>query len=118
MAFRAARPLLEDMRAYAEEALGYVGDRGADEMAKDRMRYLAIARAAEIVGEAASQVPVSVRDRLRSIPFKGAIGMRNRLIHGYGGIDPTILADTVRNDFPPLVEALATVLAGDLPDGS
>jgi uncharacterized protein with HEPN domain len=118
MAFRAARPLLEDMRAYAEEALEYLGDRGAAEIAGDRMRYLAMARAAEIVGEAASQVPVAVRDRLSSIPFKGAIGMRHRLIHGYGGIDPTILADTIRNDFPPLVAALATVLAGDLPDNS
>jgi uncharacterized protein with HEPN domain len=44
--------------------------------------------------------------------------MRHRLIHGYGAIDPKILADTVRNDFPPLIAALATVLAGDLPDNS
>jgi uncharacterized protein with HEPN domain len=44
--------------------------------------------------------------------------MRHRLIHGYGAIDPTILADTVRNDFPLLVAALEIVLGGDLPDGS
>jgi uncharacterized protein with HEPN domain len=69
MAFRAARPLLEDMKAYAEEALEYLGDRSAGEIAGDRMRYLAIARAAEIVGEAASQVPNDVREQLASIPL-------------------------------------------------
>lgn len=38
--------------------------------------------------------------------------MRHRLVHGYGTIDPTILADTIRTDFPPLIAALA----GDLPE--
>jgi uncharacterized protein with HEPN domain len=29
--------------------------------------------------------------------------MRHVMIHNYGKIDPDVLADTVRNDFPPLI---------------
>lgn len=116
MARRQARPLLEDMRAFAREAADILGDRSGEELAADRIRLLAVTRAAEIVGEAAARVPKVVQDNLIEIEFANATAMRNRLIHGYGTIDPTILADTIRTDFPPLIAALDAALAGDLPD--
>ena len=41
--------------------------------------------------------------------------MRNVLIHGYVGLDLTILLDTVRNHFPPLVEMLRGALGDSQP---
>ncbi len=116
MAKRAARPLLEDMLAYAKEAIELVGERTGQELIADRMRFLAATRAVEIIGEAAGQTPDPVKNALRSIPFRQAADMRNRLIHGYGSISPVILADTVRGDLPSLVALLEAVLAGPLPD--
>lgn len=116
MARRTARPLLEDMKAYAEEALAHLGDRDDEALARDRLRLLALARAAEIVGEAASRVPHDVRDQLNGIEFKSAIAMRNRLIHGYGSVSPRILVDTIRGDFPGLIRALDAALSVLLPD--
>lgn len=37
--------------------------------------------------------------------------MRNRLIHGYGTIDPDILWAVVHDDLPGLVETLRKALA-------
>ena len=102
MSRRFARPLLEDMKAFATEALGFLGDRSDENLIQDRMRFLALTRAAEVVGEAASQVAKVVRDVLPNVDFGGAIAMRNRLIHGYGAVGAAILADTIRNDFPRL----------------
>jgi uncharacterized protein with HEPN domain len=116
MARRQSRPLMEDMLAYAEEAMGLVQNRAGEQLAADRMRFLAVCRAAEIVGEAASQIPIEVRQQLTDIAFKNAIGMRHRLAHGYGTINPTIVAETVRRDFPALAVALRLALAGRLPD--
>ena len=116
MARRLARPMLEDMRAYAREAADLLGERSGEDLAADRMRFLAVTRAAEIVGEAAARVPKAVQDRLVEVEFADAIAMRHRLVHGYGTIDPTILADTIRTDFPPLIAALDAALAGDMPE--
>jgi uncharacterized protein with HEPN domain len=118
MPSRVARPLLEDMLAYAKEAMDLVGARSGQELAADRMRFLAASRAVEIIGEAAMQVPGTVRDALPTIPFRQASDMRNRLIHGYGAVSPDILADTVRGDLPGLVAALENALARPLPDES
>ena len=104
------------MKASAEEAIGFLGDKTGDEIAGDRLRLLALTRAAQIVGEAASQVPSPVQQALPEIDFVGAIAMRHRLVHGYGAVDATILADTIRDDFPPLIAALNSALAGALPD--
>jgi uncharacterized protein with HEPN domain len=116
MPLRVSRPLLEDMKAFAAEALQYLGDRTAEALAADRMRFLAVPRACELVGEAAAQVPRSVREALNAIPFGPAISMGNRLIHGCGTVDPEVVERTIREDFPPLIMALASALAKALPD--
>ena len=110
---RLARPLLEDMAAFALEATEFLDERTGDELMADRMRFLAITRAAEIVGEAASHVRKPIQERFTDIDFASAIAMRHRLVHGYGAIDATILADTVRTDFPPLVSAALSSLLPD-----
>ena len=91
MTLRAARPLLEDMLAYAREAV-------------------------EVVGEAAAQVPPRIRDALQQVPFRQAADMRNKLVHGYGQISPHILSNTVREDLPQLIAQLEEALAGRLAD--
>ncbi len=116
MASRIARPLLEDMLAYAREAVALAGGRSGSELAADRIRFLAVSRAVEIVGEAASQIPEDVRQALGGIPFRQAADMRNRLIHGYGFVSSDILANTVREDLPGLIAGLEVTLAGTLPD--
>jgi uncharacterized protein with HEPN domain len=116
MPAKPARPLLEDMPAYAKEAIDLVGGRDGVALAADRMRFLAATRTVEVVGEAASQTPSDVRAALPIIPFSQAADMRNRLIHGYGYVSADILVNTVRQDFPGLVAALEAALAGPLPD--
>ena len=111
-----ARPLLEDMKAYAEEAIIHLADRDNETLAADRLRVLALCRAAEIVGEAASRVRQDVRAQLTDIPFNSAIAMRNRLIHGYLTVSAPILADTIRDDFPRLIHSLEAALSAALPD--
>lgn len=118
MPSRAARPLLEDMLAYAREAVDIVGGRDGAELAKDRLRFLAATRTVEIPGEAAAQVPQPIRQALSEIPFRQAADMRNRLIHGYGYVSPEILADTVRVNLPSLIALLEAALSGALPDES
>jgi uncharacterized protein with HEPN domain len=104
------------MLSYAREARELVGDRSGGDLASDRMRFLAVTRAVEVVGEAAAQTPEWIANALTSVPFRQAADMRNRIIHGYGSVSADILADTVRGDFPALITVLEAALAGQLPD--
>jgi uncharacterized protein with HEPN domain len=97
---------LEDMLSYAVDALEMLGAAGVAELTSDKMRQYAVTRAAEIVGEAATNVSPERRATLAAFPWRQVIGMRNILIHGYRGLDLTILVDTVRNHFPLLIGVL------------
>jgi uncharacterized protein with HEPN domain len=71
---------------------------------------LALTRLLEIMGEAASRVPVEARIRYPEIPWVQMVGMRNRLIHGYDAVDFDILWQTVIEDLPPLIAALEGIV--------
>ena len=43
-----------------------------------------------------------VKIQINSIPWKQLYGMRNRIVHGYSGVDMSIVWDTIRNDLPAL----------------
>lgn len=111
-----SRAFLADMLRYARHAVAFGSGFPADELEAQYMRYLAVQRALEVVGEAATHVPEPVRNQLTDVPFRKAIAMRNRIVHGYGTVDAQVVADTIANSLPELIVALEAALAGKLPD--
>jgi len=77
----------------------------------NRLRYDATIRKLELIGEAATQVPEAVRRECADIPWHMIIATRNRMIHGYLGIDT--LWSLVNQDVPvhlPKLRALRDAL--------
>ena len=70
------------------------------------MAQLAILKAVELVGEAASHVSAEVRDAHPEIPWRGIIGMRNRLVHGYFSVRLERVWETVTRDILRLISQL------------
>nr|WP_250648944.1 MULTISPECIES: HepT-like ribonuclease domain-containing protein [unclassified Actinomyces] len=60
--------------------------------------------------DALGALPAEIRDNLTAGQWPSLRGMRNRIAHGYLGIDEAIIIETVRNDLPVLVGALHRVL--------
>jgi len=60
----------------------------------------------ELIGEAATHVPDAVRVANPQIPWRLIIATRNRLIHGYLGIDNDTLWSIIRSDIPSLLPHL------------
>jgi uncharacterized protein with HEPN domain len=103
---------LEDMLEFAHEAVEILGDRDVEQLSAERIRELALVRAVEVVGEAAARIPPEDRSQF-NLPWGHAIGLRNILIHGYRKLRLDIVVATVRDDFPPMIGELESILEKD-----
>lgn len=42
------------------------------------------------------------KEKVKTIPWKQLYGMRNRIVHGYSGVNMNIVWDTIQEDLPLL----------------
>lgn len=97
---------IDDMIDFAQQVSNYTA--GLDQTAffANRLIHDATLRNMELIGEAATHVPEKVRQSFTDIPWRQIIATRNRLIHGYLGIDADTVWSIVQSDIPALLPAL------------
>ncbi len=77
----------------------------------DKKTIKAVVRSLEVIGEAASKIPEDVRDNYPETPWQEIIGMRNRLIHEYFGVDLDIVWQTIAEDLEPLDKIIKRIVS-------
>jgi uncharacterized protein with HEPN domain len=77
---------------------------------KDSYNFMDVPLELEIIGEAAKNIPKSIRGRYTEIPWEDIVGMRNKVIHDYFGVDLEVIWKTLHKDLPPLQVAVAKIL--------
>lgn len=87
--------------------------RGRDTFDRDEDVRLAIVRLLEIVGEAATGLSAEFRAAHGGVPWSLIVGMRNRIVHAYFGVDHDVVWRTVSGDLPRLVQQLRQSAAGE-----
>lgn len=100
---------LEDMIAFAGKVLAYTAGLDQAAFVASGLTYDATLRNLELIGEAATHIPEEFRASHQEIPWRMIIATRNRLIHGYLGIDDDTLWSIIQEDVPellPLLEGL------------
>ncbi len=105
------RKHLHDALTAARRAVAYLDPASLQAYGAHGMMRSAVERQLEILGEACRRALDEKPDLRRTLPGAAlAAALRNRLIHGYDGVDDAIVHDTVGKDLPPLIEALARAL--------
>lgn len=97
---------LDDMIGFAEKVLDYTDGLDQASFEASGLIYDATLRNLELIGEAATHIPEAVRAAHTEIPWRMIVATRNRLIHGYLGIDNDIVWSLVREQVPHLLTAL------------
>jgi uncharacterized protein with HEPN domain len=95
----------------AQEAVAFLGSATAEDLEHNREKAYAVVFALATVGEALNSISDEWRTKHSAIPWREAIGLRHRLIHGYHDIRWDRVVSTVHRDLPDLIEALAAILA-------
>lgn len=97
---------LNDMSSFAEKALSYTEGFDQQRFIDSGLNYDATVRNLELIGEAATHIPDEIRQNNPQIPWRMIIATRNRLIHGYLGIDNDTLWSIIQTDIPALLPLL------------
>ena len=88
-------PMMDKIQAFT-------ADLDFDQFVQDDKTHMAVVRAIEVIGEAAKNVPATVRKQYPEVPWKKMAGMRDKLIHAYFGTDATIVWETATALIPAL----------------
>ena len=92
----------------------YLKDKSYEEFKNNRMLQDAVIREIEIIGEAAKNLSKEFRNKQSDIPWRQIAGMRDKLIHGYFGVDLDAVWDTATRDIPSLKGKLQEIIKKEM----
>ncbi|MBV5294042.1 MAG: DUF86 domain-containing protein, partial [Curvibacter lanceolatus] len=102
---------LDDMIGFCQKVISFTVGLDQTQFVKNDMCFDATIRNIELIGEAATHIPESVRAASPDIPWRMVIATRNQMIHGYLGIDNDTLWSIIQTDIPMLLTSLIDLKA-------
>lgn len=108
--YRDSKILIEDILESIEKINLYVEGLSFDDFNLDSKTIDAVTRNFEIIGEASNKIPEEFKINYPDIEWKKIIGLRNRIIHEYFGVDNSIIWFIIENELELLKEKLVKIL--------
>jgi uncharacterized protein with HEPN domain len=101
---------LTDIQDSGQAIQSYVERLEFDAFRVDGMRYAAVIREFEVIGEAVAKLPESLKAQYPDVPWREIKDVRNILIHEYFGVDLRIVWNAIQQDLPLLLAATGNML--------
>jgi len=99
--------IVESIRHIEDFIYGFTYER----FCKDEKTLSAVIRKLEVIGEASKQIPQSFKDQYPDLPWTEMARMRDKLIHGYFGVNPEIIWRVIRERLPEIGKQIETSLS-------
>jgi len=103
------RHILDETEFLTDRAQGLT----RDQFMRDATLKRAFVRSLEVIGEASKQIPDEFKQKYPHLEWRAMAGMRDRLIHGYFGVDYEIVWDVVTNKIPLLHQAIKRIVEAE-----
>lgn len=101
---------LNDILNNIDKIVGFVEGMDFDHFDQDEKTVYAVVRGLEIIGEASKKIPQRIRDSYPEIAWREIMGMRDKLIHDYVGVNTIVVWKTIQDDLPFLRQAIHQIL--------
>ena len=62
-------------------------------------------------GQARKSLSDDAKAQIKTIPWNQIYGLRNRIVHGYSGVNMQIVWDTIKNDLSELKDEIADAIS-------
>ena len=104
--------VLRKILRHIESIMRYCADcRTLEDFSSDAMRLEATVFNLMQIGELAKEsLSDEAKAQIKTIPWQQIYGMRNRIVHGYSGVNMQIVWDTVSVDIPMLHKELESII--------
>lgn len=107
---RDAKDLLEDIRESIDWILEDTHGMGLNDFVANRTVQDAVLLRLIVIGEAAKNIPETVRAMEPTIPWRQICGMRDRIAHGYFDVDEVAIWETIEQDLPSLRRNIGQII--------
>ena len=102
---------MQDIITAANHIASFTDGYSQEELAIDKLRYFAVVKNVEIIGEAAYMLSSEFKENHSEIPWTDIVRMRHVLVHGYASILPELLWHTALVDVPILKKQIEVILS-------
>lgn len=106
MPYRRWRYRIDDIVEAIDKIERYISDADFNSWQHDEKTVDAVIRNLEVIGEAASHLPLEIQEHYGDVPWGMMKGIRNILAHEYFGIDLEIVWQTIKEDLPAVKKRL------------
>lgn len=103
---RSPKLYVEDILDAITQIESYTKQISLEHFSQDRMRYDAVLRNLEVIGEAVKKLPPELKKEHPKIEWSKISGLRDIISHAYFGVDVQIIWDIILNKIPKLKETI------------
>ena len=97
---------LKDITDSSSLVVEYVKSLSFEEFEKDTMRFLAVSRLLEIIGEATKNLSNDFKSKYPNVPWKKMAGLRDVIIHDYQELNREMIFKIASQDIPKILAEL------------
>lgn len=101
---------IQDILEAIERIENHTQGFSSDKFAGDMKTIDAVLRNFSVIGEGANNISRETRKEFGKIPWIEIIGMRNKVIHEYFGVDEEVLWKTIEKDLPELKREIKKII--------
>ncbi len=106
---RSSELFIDDIIDAIQSIFTFINGLDYEGFKNDDKTQSAVIRKLEIIGEAAKSMPVEITEAYNDIPWSYMAKMRDKLIHGYFGVDAEIIWEVICRRFPDILPKITQI---------